>query len=135
MWLGLKYCIRRSERCENFPAYVYAGSRYHSVDGSNRFFISVGNHTLRSVASRDISWTVSTSSGRINVGTGCGMETGSRFMSLNVSEYLLFVLKKKQLIHTLTIKYSSLKLIWIELITFGELEARRKKWISGNIPL
>jgi hypothetical protein len=41
--------------------YVYAGSRYHSVDGSNRFFIAVGNHTLRSVASRDIRGTISTS--------------------------------------------------------------------------
>ena len=83
---------------------MYAGSRYHSVDGSNRFFIAVGNHTLRSVAGRDISGTISTGSERLTVGAVRGMETGSRITSLMVSACLFFVLKKQQLTHTLTIQ-------------------------------
>jgi hypothetical protein len=74
---------------------MYAGSGYHSVDGFNRFFIAVGNHTLRSVASRDINGTISTSSERIKVDTACGIETGSRITSLMVSAFLFFVLKKQ----------------------------------------
>ena len=95
MILRLKYCIRGSERRENPLTYVYAGPRYHSVYGSNRFFIAIGNHTLRSVTSRGISGAISTSSERITVGTVFGTETGSRFTSLLVSGCLFFVFKKQ----------------------------------------
>jgi hypothetical protein len=69
----------------NSRTYVYAGSRHHSVDGSYRFFIAVGNYTLWCVASRDISGTISTSSERMTVGTESDIETGSRSTSLIVS--------------------------------------------------